>query len=218
MLAHAWTPPLLSGLLERMQREHLERSFRRTADMLRWLPEKLGTPFPYPKYFQIALPFVGGAMENISLVTWDDRFVLDAELERDERQLLDVINVHEMAHTWFGDLVVCRDFAHAWLKESWATYMEACWLEHDLGHRALPLLEHPQHGRRRGQPLEAPVGMDEQRRDMTAVDVAKFPARVVVVAEEQAGVVLVGGGLTEQAVDRTEQPRRIVRRVRVEAA
>ena len=115
---------------------HLERSFRRTSDMLHWLPEHLGTPFPYPKYFQIALPFIGGAMENISLVTWDDRFLLDEAMERDERQLLDVINVHEMAHTWFGDLIVCKDFSHGWLKESWATYTEACWLDHDQGRDA----------------------------------------------------------------------------------
>ena len=31
MAAHAWTPPLLSGLLERMQREHLARSFAQCA-------------------------------------------------------------------------------------------------------------------------------------------------------------------------------------------
>ncbi|HJL45805.1 MAG TPA: M1 family aminopeptidase [Polyangiaceae bacterium LLY-WYZ-15_(1-7)] len=116
--------------------EHLERSFRRTADMLRWLPERLGVPFPYPKYFQFVVPGIGGAMENISLVSWDDRFMLDEALETEERQLLDVINLHEMAHTWFGDLVVCRDYAHAWLKESWATYMETCWIEHDLGEDA----------------------------------------------------------------------------------
>ena len=112
---------------------HLERSFRRTADMLRWLPKQLGTPYPYPKYFQFAVPGIGGAMENISLVSWDDRFMLDEALESEERQLLDAINLHEMAHSWFGDHVVCRDYAHAWLKESWATYMETCWLEHDLG-------------------------------------------------------------------------------------
>lgn len=115
------------------EREHLERAFRRTRDMLQWIPQRLGVPFPYPKYFQFAVPGIGGAMENISLVSWDDRFLLDAALESEERQLLDVINLHEMAHTWFGDWVVCRDYAHAWLKESWATYMETCWLEHDHG-------------------------------------------------------------------------------------
>lgn len=108
---------------------HLERSFRHTASMLAWIQRRLGVPYPYPKYFQFAVPDIGGAMENISLVSWDDRFLLDDALETEERQLLDVINLHEMAHTWFGDLVVCRDYAHAWLKEGWATYMETVWLE-----------------------------------------------------------------------------------------
>ena len=47
--------------------------------------------------------------------------------------MTDQVNIHEMAHSYFGDLVVCRDFAHAWLKESWATYMETCWLEDSKG-------------------------------------------------------------------------------------
>src|SRR5690606_36267358 len=90
-------------------------------------------PFPYPKYYQFAARGIGGAMENISLVSWDDRFLLDETLEREERLLADVINVHEMAHSWFGDHVVCRDYADAWLKEGWATYMECCWYEHAYG-------------------------------------------------------------------------------------
>ena len=51
---------------------------------------------------------------------------------------VDQTNVHEMAHAYFGDLVVCRDFAHAWLKESWATYMETCWLEDSKGRDGQP--------------------------------------------------------------------------------
>lgn len=113
--------------------EHLARSFGKTADMLRFFEAKLGVPYPFPKYAQFAAKGIGGAMENISLVSWDDRFLLDASLETEERQLVDVVNVHEMAHAWFGDHVVCRDFAHAWLKESWATYMETVWLEDTLG-------------------------------------------------------------------------------------
>ncbi len=41
---------------------------------------------------------------------------------------MDLVNLHEMAHSYFGDLVVCRDFSQTWLKESWATYMPAVWL------------------------------------------------------------------------------------------
>jgi len=113
--------------------EDLERSFGRTGKMLAWMTERLGHPLPWPKYYQFALPGIGGAMENISLVSWDDVFVMDATLAREWTWLVDQINVHEMAHTWFGDMVVCRDFAHAWLKESWATYMETCWLEDTEG-------------------------------------------------------------------------------------
>jgi aminopeptidase N len=112
---------------------HLARSFGRTRPMLQWLTAKLGAPFPYPKYFQFALPDFGGAMENISLVSWDDVFVLDETLAKEWGPLVDQVNVHEMAHSYFGDWLVCRDFSHAWLKESWATYIESCWLEDKVG-------------------------------------------------------------------------------------
>jgi aminopeptidase N len=111
----------------------LARSFGRTAKIMSWMTERLGRDFPFPKYFQFAVPGIGGAMENISLVSWEAAYLLKEELEPEWRWLLDQINVHEMAHSWFGDSVVCRDFAHAWLKESWATYIETCWLEHSQG-------------------------------------------------------------------------------------
>jgi len=113
--------------------EHLARSFGRTREMLAFLTRRLGVPYPFAKYYQFAAEGIGGAMENISLVSWDDRFLLDATLETEERALVDLINVHEMAHSWFGDLVICRDFAHSWLKEGWATYIESCWFEASEG-------------------------------------------------------------------------------------
>ncbi|MCI0590821.1 MAG: M1 family metallopeptidase, partial [Gammaproteobacteria bacterium] len=113
--------------------EDLRRSFGRTRDMLLWMIDKLGMPYPFPKYLQFALPCFYGAMENISLVSWNDIFILDEILAKEWQQLVDAVNVHEMAHSYFGDAVVCRDFAHAWLKESWATYMEQCWLEDTCG-------------------------------------------------------------------------------------
>lgn len=111
---------------------HLERSFGRTGEMLDWMERFLDLPFPWPKYHQFAVPGIGGAMENISLVSWDDRFLLDGPLATEWQRLVDQVNVHEMAHTWFGDLVVCRDFAHVWLKESWATFMEQVWFEEQV--------------------------------------------------------------------------------------
>jgi aminopeptidase N len=113
--------------------EDLKISFGKTRDMLSWMTKKLGLAFPYPKYYQFALPEYSGAMENISLVSWNDKLLASTESKDEMTWLMDQINVHEMAHSYFGDLVVCRDFAHAWLKESWATYIETCWLEDSKG-------------------------------------------------------------------------------------
>ncbi|MCA9531047.1 MAG: HEAT repeat domain-containing protein [Myxococcales bacterium] len=114
----------------------LERTFGRTRELLAHTTERLGRPFPYPKYYQFAARGIGGAMENISLVSWDDRFMLDEALASEEQLLVDVVNAHEMAHAWFGDHVVCRDYADVWLKEGWATYMESCWWERRHGQDA----------------------------------------------------------------------------------
>lgn len=113
--------------------DDLRRSFGRTREMLTWMTRKLGVPFPFPKYFQFALPDFGGAMENISLVSWTDGAVMDETLAQERTRAVDETNVHEMGHSYFGDAVVIRDFAHAWLKESWATYIEQCWFEDNRG-------------------------------------------------------------------------------------
>ncbi len=109
--------------------EDLQRTFEPTREMMAWMTKKLAMPFPYPKYYQFAAPGVYGAMENISLTSWTDRVIQDATLSLEAKQWVDMINLHEMAHSYFGDAIVCRDFAHTWLKESWAVYMEQCWLE-----------------------------------------------------------------------------------------
>jgi len=125
--------PIASFATQEFSEADLKRSFGRTSEIMEWLTKRLDHPFPYPKYYQIALPAIGGAMENISLTTWDDKFVCDESVHRELQWLVDLVNVHEMAHSYFGDMVVCRDFAHAWLKESWATYMQQCFAQECLG-------------------------------------------------------------------------------------
>jgi aminopeptidase N len=72
-------------------------------------------------------------MENISLVSWNDLYVVDESLATELGHLVDAVNIHEMAHSYFGDAIVIRDYAHAWLKESWATYIEQVWWEETDG-------------------------------------------------------------------------------------
>jgi len=69
-------------------------------------------------------------MENISLVTFDEVFLMDEIIALEWKiSMADSVTIHEMTHSFFGDALVCKFFEHSWLKESWATYMEAAWLE-----------------------------------------------------------------------------------------
>ncbi len=45
-------------------------------------------------------------------------------------------SVHELAHMWFGDMITCETWNHAWINEGFATYSEALWAEHDGGFNA----------------------------------------------------------------------------------
>lgn len=52
---------------------------------------------PWPKYYQVALPVVGTAMENISLVAWSDSYLLDERLAKEDKIHGALrINIHEM--------------------------------------------------------------------------------------------------------------------------
>jgi len=45
-------------------------------------------------------------------------------------------SVHELAHMWFGDMITCETWNHAWLNEGFATYSEALWVENQSGESA----------------------------------------------------------------------------------
>ena len=40
---------------------------------------------------------------------------------------------HELAHQWFGDLVVIKHWSHAWIKEGMASYSEVMWTNEEYG-------------------------------------------------------------------------------------
>ena len=113
----------------------IARSLGMTPKMIAHFEERLRTPYPWSKYAQVVVSdFIFGGMENTSATTLYDRVLLD------ERAALDVdmasLVSHELAHQWFGDLVTCRDWSHAWLNEGFATYLEHLWREHDEGRDA----------------------------------------------------------------------------------
>jgi len=109
-----------------------ERAFGKTPQMIEEFEKRVGVPYPYARYSQIAVSdFIFGGMENTSATTQTDRTLHDAVAHLDFSS--DPLVSHELAHQWFGDLLTCRDWAHAWLNEGFATFMEAAWREADLG-------------------------------------------------------------------------------------
>ena len=109
-----------------------ERAFGKTPEMIRFFSEFLGVPYPYPRYGQVAVSeFIFGGMENTTLTTQTDRCLYDERAALDYTS--DGLVAHELAHQWFGDFVTCREWAHAWLNEGFATYFDALFVRHDKG-------------------------------------------------------------------------------------
>ena len=110
-----------------------ERAFGNTPRMIATFEEKIGTPYPYARYSQIAVTdFIFGGMENTSATTQTDRTLHDERAHLDFSS--DPLVSHELAHQWFGDLLTCRDWAQAWLNEGFATFFECVWREADEGY------------------------------------------------------------------------------------
>jgi aminopeptidase N len=110
-----------------------ERAFGKTPKMIELFEEKTGVKYPYARYSQIAVSeFIFGGMENTSATTQTDRTLHDERAHLDFSS--DALVSHELAHQWFGDLLTCRDWAHAWLNEGFATFFEAVYREADLGY------------------------------------------------------------------------------------
>ncbi|KAI0557728.1 Peptidase M1 [Gracilaria domingensis] len=113
--------------------EDLAFTFGRTKEMIIFMENKVQFELPWPKYYQFCVGDVGGAMENSSLVSYDEWYMLDERSSSERAHRVDSTVVHELAHTWFGDMVVCSDFCHSFLKESFATLISAEWYHYKNG-------------------------------------------------------------------------------------
>ncbi|MBL8861374.1 MAG: HEAT repeat domain-containing protein [Planctomycetes bacterium] len=123
--------PLLFAAEPRLAPQ-LEAAWGETGAILAFLGSVTGARYPYPKYAQTAVDgFLYGGMENLSATT------LHAGAVSDPAGLLDDpptgLVAHEAAHQWFGNLVTCADWSHAWLHEGFATYYASRYTAHARG-------------------------------------------------------------------------------------
>ncbi|MBI4895269.1 MAG: HEAT repeat domain-containing protein [Candidatus Aenigmarchaeota archaeon] len=135
LVKDSWNGVSVEYYCEKGREDDIKRAFGKTPKMLEFFSKKIGVKYPYEKYAQVAVwDFVYGGMEHTTCTTQMDCVLFDKRGEKEGPYLSESLAAHELAHQWFGDLVTCKHWSHAWLNESFATYFDALFAEHDLGY------------------------------------------------------------------------------------
>ncbi|NCO74409.1 MAG: M1 family metallopeptidase [Cyanobacteria bacterium] len=128
-----WYDVPVNYYVEKGKETEAKISMGKTPKMIEFFSQKYGYPYPYSKYAQVCVDdFIFGGMENTSTTILTDRCLLDEKASLDNRNTESLV-AHELAHQWFGDLVVIKHWSHAWIKEGAASYAEVLWTEHEYG-------------------------------------------------------------------------------------
>jgi aminopeptidase N len=112
------------------------KAFGNTKEMMRVYESLTGVEFPFNKYDQtVVAGFTYGGMENITATTMADTEIFAVNNPLFQAGVGDLVS-HELAHSWFGNMVTCKNWAELWLNEGFATFMEAAFREKMYGRRS----------------------------------------------------------------------------------
>ncbi len=101
--------------------ERIEPTYRMSVEAMDFLEREIGIPYPWESYSQVPVAdFIFGAMENTTATVFGDFFHTDSRGWLDRSYI--GVNVHELTHQWFGDLITGRSGKSIWLQESFATF------------------------------------------------------------------------------------------------
>ncbi|MCY7320384.1 MAG: M1 family metallopeptidase, partial [Phormidesmis sp. CAN_BIN36] len=132
-LQDEWQGKPVTYYVEKGREAQARLSMGKTPQMIEFFSQKYGYSYPYPKYAQVCVDdFIFGGMENTSTTLLTDRCLLDERAAIDNRST-EALVAHELAHQWFGDLVVIKHWSQAWIKEGMASYAEVMWSEQEYG-------------------------------------------------------------------------------------
>ncbi|MFN7182003.1 MAG: M1 family aminopeptidase [Planctomycetota bacterium] len=111
-----------------------ENSFKETPKILRFFNEKIKYKYPYDSYSQVVITsFMYGGMENTTATFLTEYFMFDDSIKEFLEEYARGLIAHEFAHQWWGDILTCKNWKHIWLNESFATYWDALYTQHQYG-------------------------------------------------------------------------------------
>jgi aminopeptidase N len=126
-----WDGIPVTYYVERDRLDDVARTMGKTPRMVAFFSDIYGYRYAFPKYAQVCVDdFIFGGMENTSTTLLTSRCLLDERAAIDDSSSESLV-AHELAHQWFGDLVVIDHWSHAWIKEGAASYAEVQWFEHE---------------------------------------------------------------------------------------
>ncbi len=131
-IKNSWAGIPITYYTEKPRVRMARNAFGKTPKMMKFFSDSTGVKYPYEKYAQVAAAdFIYGGMENTSATTQTDIALCDDRAKAENWH--ELLVAHELAHQWFGDLLTCKDWSHAWLNESFATYFDSLFNEHEHG-------------------------------------------------------------------------------------
>ena len=108
-----------------------EDTFRRIPNQLRFLSSMFG-PYPFDD--------AGGIVDDAPI-----RFALENQTRSiyaphwfEDPFVARIVQIHELAHQWYGDSVSVHHWRDIWLNEGFATYSEWLWLAHVFDDPGVP--------------------------------------------------------------------------------
>ena len=148
-------PIPLRGIAAKGNGPKLAYALSQTPKIVAALEDYFQLPYPFEKLDVLAVPdFAAGAMENAGAITFRERLLLlDETASIGQKRNTMVVQAHEIAHQWFGDLVTPSWWDDIWLNESFAT-----WLSYKISATVLPKQEYETETMRGGLGV---MGLDE---------------------------------------------------------
>lgn len=124
----------LSYVTDSTYASHANLIFGETPRILKVLEDKAGLRYPWPNLKQATVrDFPAGGMEHTTNVFYTGSIQGDERAYRDIGMRVRTLLAHEIAHQWFGDLVVYDNWANTALTEGFATFLESVYLEEVFG-------------------------------------------------------------------------------------